>query len=91
MDDLALKNLRSEIDVLDEQLMDVIAKRIEVVRKIGNFKKINNIEFLDEKRLQEILKVRIEKAKTLHLSEDFIKSLYILLHEYSLEVEKGSQ
>lgn len=88
MNGTPLQNWRKEIDFLDEQLLNVIAKRLDIVAKIGDYKKVNGIEFRDENRWQEILSSRLKKGKEFRLSEEFIKKLYHLLHEYSLQVEQ---
>lgn len=89
MDKSPLENWRKDIDLLDEQLLKIIAQRLRVVDKIGNFKKLHGIELRDEKRWQEILHSRVKKGSELKLSEDFIKKLYQLLHEYSLQTEEN--
>jgi len=78
---------RIQIDKFDDQLLGVLAKRINIVRKIGNLKKTREIKPFDEKRWQEVLESKLSKASRLNLSSDFIKKLYHLIHEYSLEVE----
>jgi len=91
MNDKSLEDWRKQIDTLDEELLNVLAKRINIVRKIGEFKKARGISLLDEKRWQQILHSTLSKAKSLHLSQVFIEKLYNLIHEYTLEVEKNSK
>lgn len=90
MDD-KLGSWRRRIDTLDDQLLHILAERIDTVRKIGKFKKTHKIKPLDEKRWQEVLGSKLSKAKVLSLSRDFIKKLYDLIHEYSLEIERNSK
>lgn len=82
-----LKDWRKQIDAIDEDILVLLAKRINIVRKIGNFKKKHEIKPFDQKRWQKVLESKLSKAHTLNLSSSFIKKLYILIHEYSLEVE----
>ncbi len=41
-----IRQLRSQIDELDNQLMDLLAKRMRVCREIGTFKKEHNMTVL---------------------------------------------
>lgn len=88
MNGKSLEDWRKQIDILDEELLHVLAKRINIVRKIGKLKKARGIKLLDENRWQEILQSKLSKARSLNLPVDFIKKLYSLIHEYSLKIEK---
>lgn len=90
MDD-KLNDWRKQIDTLDDQLLNVLVKRVNIVRKIGKFKKAHEIKPFDEKRWQEVLESKLSKALLLNLSSDFIKRIYTLIHEYSLKIEKESK
>ncbi|MBI2025869.1 MAG: chorismate mutase [Candidatus Levybacteria bacterium] len=87
MDKILLKKLRKDIDEIDRELLFVVAKRTDVVRKIGKLKKANNIKPLDKKRWELVLQSRISIAKSLNLDKDFIKNLYTLIHKNSLIIE----
>lgn len=87
MDKDLLNNLRKEIDEIDKQLLAVMAKRVNIVREIGKLKKENNTRALDNKRWKEVLQSRLSIAKSLNLSEEFIKNLYVLIHKHSLTIE----
>jgi chorismate mutase len=87
MKDKSLDNWRKEIDTLDNELLTILAKRFEIVRKIGKLKKEQAIKPLDKVRWQKVLEEKITRAKTLHLSKKFVVNLYTLIHEYALELE----
>ncbi len=86
-----LEDWRKQIDALDEELLHILGKRINIVREIGKYKKANGIAPLDQKRWQVVLDSQLSKAELVNLSEDFIKKLYDLIHEYSLEVEANNK
>lgn len=50
-----LKVLRSRIDILDDQIMDLLNKRFKVTNQIGQLKKVTNKVVLDENREQIII------------------------------------
>lgn len=82
-----LARWRHEIDALDTQLLEVLARRVQVVLEIGKYKKIHGLAPLDPQRWQQVLNGNIEKGKALNLSQPVIEALYHLIHDYSLELE----
>ncbi len=91
MDSNSLENWRKQIDELDKELLHTLAKRVDIVREIGKFKKAHGVAPLDQKRWQEVLQSKLLEARSLNLSEEFIEKLYNLIHEYSLEIESDDK
>jgi chorismate mutase len=83
-----LEELRIEINAVDDELVKILAKRLDIVREIGKFKKENNISPLDEKRWYEVLQRVLETAKKHNLSQNFIKKIYEEIHDVSLTIER---
>ena len=83
-----LTDLRKEVDKIDENIITLLAKRMEIIKKIGTLKKVHGLVLLDEKRWQDVLSSRITKAQSLTLSAAFVKRIFNLIHEQSLEIEK---
>lgn len=83
-----IDELRKEIDEVDGELVKIIARRMNVVKEIGKFKKENNISALDEKRWQEVLQKVLGTAKKYAISEVLIKKIYDEIHTFALEIEK---
>jgi chorismate mutase len=50
-----LETLRKEIDEIDKQLAVLIEKRLEIVTKVGAYKKENNIPIQDIKRDKAVI------------------------------------
>lgn len=86
-----LESLRKQIDKIDKDLLISLAKRTEIVRKIGKLKKAQGKALLDEKRWQQVLEGKLGKAETMNLSKDFVKKIYNLVHVYSLEIERKNE
>lgn len=82
-----LDDLRKEIDILDEELIQVLAKRTAVVKEIGELKKKNNIKPLDEKRWEEVLNRVLTHAKKHNISKELVKSIFEQIHKTSLAIE----
>lgn len=51
-----LEEYREQIDEVDEQLVNLIAKRFEVVAKIGEYKKAHNLPVFNPAREEEVLR-----------------------------------
>lgn len=80
-----LEELRSEIDKIDQQLIDIIAQRMTIVEQIGNYKKANKITILQLKRWNQIFRERLESGQELGLSREFIMKLLEVVHEESIQ------
>lgn len=79
-----LEDLRHEIDQYDDKLVQILEMRMGVSRKIGEYKKKNNITILQTSRWDEILRRRIEEADKKGLSEEFIIKVFRAIHEESI-------
>jgi chorismate mutase len=79
-----LDDLRKKIDNLDRELIEVLAARMSVVEKIGEYKKENNVTTYQVKRWDEIMKNRAEMAKKMNLNDTFITEIYKIIHEESI-------
>jgi len=71
-----LAEWRKEIDEVNSGIMDFLARRTEFVKKIGEYKKENNLPITDCKR-EEIVFEKIEKlAEEKGLDKEFVKELF---------------
>ena len=50
-----LSEIRTEIDSIDEQIIELFKKRMDCAKEVGNYKKANNIPVLNQARENEIL------------------------------------
>ncbi|MBL7889847.1 MAG: bifunctional 3-deoxy-7-phosphoheptulonate synthase/chorismate mutase type II [Bacteroidia bacterium] len=79
-----LDELRSLIRKLDDDLLELLAKRMAVSEQIGNYKRENNITILQLNHWKALFERSSETAKLLGLPHDFIKGLYQLIHDESI-------
>ncbi len=82
-----LSELRKQIDEMDDQLLEVLAKRMRISNEIGVYKKEHNMPVLQTPRYDEILNKRIAMAKQLGMSEEFMKVVLEAIHEESVRVQ----
>jgi chorismate mutase len=79
-----LQELRRMIDEIDDDIIRDLRRRMEVIERIGEYKRDNNVTILQIERWLEILQTRIALGESLGMSEDFIKKLCQLLHKESI-------
>lgn len=79
-----LDTLRSRIDGIDHEIIEILASRMEIVKQIANYKKQNKVTALQINRWTQLLEDRIATAHKLNLDETFIKIIFQLIHEDSV-------
>lgn len=76
--------LRKQIDELDNQLMDLLAKRMRVCREIGQYKKEHNMTVLQTARYGEILDKRGAQGSLCGMDAEFVRKIFEEVHEESV-------
>ena len=79
-----LAKLRNQIDEIDDEILRLIARRMEVAESIGEHKKEHDLMILQLQRWREIVDSRTALAKTLGLSKDFIAKYLEQIHKESI-------
>ncbi len=79
-----LEELRQQIDHVDMELFEIISQRMEIVEKIGLFKKTNNVTVFQKSRWQEISETRSKWAEDLGLNQEFMAEVFKLIHDASI-------
>ena len=80
-----LAELRRQIDGIDEQLLELLAKRMRISREIGIYKKEHNMPILQSPRYSEILEKRSNMGEQMELNTDFVKNILKNIHEESVQ------
>ena len=83
-----LNDHRSEIDKIDEQMLQLLEKRLSIVKKIANLKTQENLPIRDTKRETVILDNIATKAEKLDLDPELAKRFFRNVIELSVEVEQ---
>jgi 3-deoxy-7-phosphoheptulonate synthase len=79
-----LAELRSQIDLYDDQLLELLEQRMFVAQTIGKYKKENNITILQSSRWEEVMNKAVSKGASKGLSDEFINSLFRAVHQESI-------
>lgn len=83
----SMEQLRARIDVIDESILAALGERMDISRKIGEYKKKNNIAIIQASRWDTVL----ERVKSIGagygLDADFVEALYNSIHEASVRIQ----
>ncbi|KQC31952.1 cytochrome C4 [Nonlabens sp. YIK11] len=79
-----LGQLRAQIDVIDNALIETLGKRMKTADSIGELKKSRNVAVLQSKRWNEILGKMILEGEGHGLSEEFILKVFKAIHQESI-------
>ena len=89
-----LEYLRQQLDSLDDEIIDLLAKRMELSEQIATVKRACNMTAYQPGRWREIVETRGARAQAHLLSKDFIVELYEKIHHESirkqLEILEGA-
>lgn len=80
----SLSELRSQIDKIDDELLELLVRRMRVSRDIGQYKKEHNMPILQAKRYEDLLARRAEQAVQLGMDREFMRSVLQAIHEESI-------
>ena len=80
----SLTELRSQIDKLDDQLLELLSHRMRVSRDIGQYKKEHNMPVLQAQRYEELLARRADQAIRMGMDREFMRSVLQAIHEESI-------
>lgn len=82
-----LKTLRLLIDSIDDQILELVSSRAQLVKEIGKIKKEKSLTILDEQREAEIYDRLVNKAKEEGIDPQSIKKIWKALIDLSYKVE----
>lgn len=82
-----LLKMREEIDALDQALIDVLAKRYDVVRRVGEFKTEHDMEAVQPVRAQAVKDRAVDLGEAKGLDREFTRKLYDLVIDHAHDME----
>ncbi len=81
---MELEQLRQVMDGVDAEIIDMLARRMELSEKIGYLKKECNMAAYQPERWNEIVATRGARADQAGISREFILELYEKIHHHSI-------
>jgi|JI10StandDraft_1071094.scaffolds.fasta_scaffold02674_1 chorismate mutase len=82
-----LHSIRSRVDKIDEEIIQLIGQRMQVTEELGYYKKEHNITILQVERWKEIIETRTMLAEKLGISQEFIDKYLEILHKESIRTQ----
>ncbi|PQL90733.1 bifunctional 3-deoxy-7-phosphoheptulonate synthase/chorismate mutase type II [Apibacter adventoris] len=82
-----LNRYRGEIDELDNQLLGLLASRMEVAKKIGQLKKEHNVAIFQPDRWNVLKKLAMRNGERMGLSKEFLEYLLVAIHKESVDLQ----
>ena len=84
---MQLEYLRQLMDSLDAEIIDLVAKRMELSEQMGEVKRACNMTAFQPLRWREIVETRAARAQQHLLSKEFIIELYEKIHHESIRLQ----
>jgi chorismate mutase len=82
-----LNDLRTQIDQCDDELLQVLKKRMTISEQIGAYKKRENLTILQMGRWSGVLDDKLKKARNMGLNEQFIAQVFKHIHKESIALQ----
>jgi len=80
-----LAELRGEIDDIDGELLQLLARRMGVSARIGEYKKRHGVTVVQMDRWKKILADHIQTGNELGLSEKLVTDIFEAIHQASIQ------
>ena len=84
---VTINQLRDEVDVLDNQIIYLLSKRMKIIKEIANEKKKTGFPLIDKKREEQMKQNWLNKAQLFEIEH---KPIQIILNEI-LQMSKKTQ
>lgn len=83
--DSELTLLRGQIDSVDDELLEILSRRMELSRKIGAYKKNHSITALRPHRFQQLMQRLLHRGESIGLAPEFLSQLFLQIHDESVK------
>jgi isochorismate pyruvate lyase len=78
----SLEEVRNEIDRIDEEIISLLAERLQYVKEVIRYKKPDKTSIIAQERFDKVIAGRRELAKNQGLDGDTIEKVYRILLDY---------
>ncbi len=84
-DSKEMKHWRKQIDGLDDIIIETLHHRIRLVKEMGEYKKLHNLQLFQSERWQQIIDSKIKLAKGTNVDEEFLRKIFSVIHNDGLK------
>lgn len=78
---------RIQMRELDMAICNIVAYRLDIVDRVGQYKQERKIPPMDQSRWQQVIEHKKSLARDHDISEDYIERLFDLIHAEALRIE----
>ncbi|MEI6191072.1 MAG: chorismate mutase [bacterium] len=86
---LDIQELRQNIDRLDQEMLSVLARRMALIPKVAEYKKLNNVQRYQPGREKAVIESRRAIAEELNINPDLAEKIMKLIIEDAHRIEEG--
>ncbi len=83
----SLEELRNDIDSIDDQMLHLLAKRMDIAAEMGKYKYAHNITILQLRRWKELYENRMVTGQQRGLNGSFLSTLLRVVHDESIRIQ----
>ena len=83
-----LEPYRNRIDALDDQIMDLLAQRMDIVRKVGAIKARENIHLIQSNRVVEVRERCAARGEAAGINPDLVRTIYTAIIDEAHRMEQ---
>ena len=83
----SLDDLRRRLDAIDNDLLEILARRMDVAREIGQYKREHGMSVVQPERYKDLIRNRVGMSAQLGLDEEFVKRIIAEIHEESVRLQ----
>ena len=74
-----LETYRNKIDIIDSEIISLLASRLNICKEVALHKKKNNIPMMQPERVNQVIEKCIRLGSNFQLSEKLIETLYKII------------
>lgn len=82
-----LEDLREYIDELDDDLLELLSQRFDLVKRVKVAKSKSGVGTLQQDRFDDILRRLINDSADKGLDPEMVKEIWEVIHKYSLKAQ----
>ncbi len=90
-EEMSLEELRSEIETIDRELVELIARRTYVADTIAQVKSERGLPTVDEEQEQEVMNRAGKNAERFEVDSNLVKAIFRLLIELNKVEQRNNR
>lgn len=84
-----LDKFRQKIDLVDDQIIELLSDRFQMIKQIGEYKREHNLAVYQPNRWHDVMESRINSGVKKNMTEKFMKSFLFAVHEESVKTQEA--